>query len=153
MLKRVWLIGWLLAAALAAQPAPGQVLYKSTMPDGKVIFGDKPAPGAAKVESLKPDTSKQGIEPPSARAKDTLQKLESERKGQESQADRIAAAQKALAAAETARAAGQEPLEGERIGTAGGASRLTDAYWQRQRTLDETVAKAKRDLENAQAGK
>jgi hypothetical protein len=66
---------------------------------------------------------------------------------------RVPAAEKALAAAEAARAAGKEPQPGERIGTAGGASRLTDAYWQRQKSLDDAVEKARRDLDNARAGK
>jgi len=153
MLKRVLLIGCLLAAALAAPPALAQVLYKSTMPDGKVIFGDKPAPGAAKVETLKPDTSKQGIVPPTEGEKAALQKLEADRRGREGAADRLRAAEKALAAAEAARAAGKEPTESERIGTAGGASRLNDAYWQRQKNLDAAVEQARRDLEAARAGK
>lgn len=153
MLKRVLLIGSLLAAALAAQPALAQVLHKSTMPDGTVVYGDKPAPGAVKVESSKPDTSKQGILPPTAGEKAALQKLEADRKQREFTGDRVRTAEKAVAAAEAARAAGKEPLENERIGTAGGASRLTDAYWQRQKNLDAAVEKARRDLENAQAGK
>ncbi len=58
----------LLVAALFALPyisPEAQVLYKSTMPDGKVIFSDKPAPGAVKVEASRPDTSRQGVAPPS----------------------------------------------------------------------------------------
>ena len=153
MLKRVLLVA-LLASPLVAQTALAQkILYKSTMPNGDVIFGDKPAPGAAKVESLKPDTSKQGIVPPSAREKETLQTLETSRMQREGQTGRVPAAQKTLAAAEAARAAGQEPLENERIGTAGGASRLNDAYWERQKKLEAAVEKARLDLQNAQAGK
>lgn len=154
MLNRVLLIGCLLATAVLMQPVLAQTtLHKSTMPDGTVVYGDKPASGAVKVESSKPDTSKQGILPPTAGDKAALQKLEADRKRREFVADRERAAEKALAAAEAARAAGKEPLENERIGTAGGASRLTDAYWQRQKSLDAAVDKARRDLDTAQAGK
>jgi hypothetical protein len=154
MLNRVLLIGCLLAAAVLVQPVLAQsTLHKSTMPDGTVVYGDKPMPGAVKVESSKPDTSKQGILPPTAGEKATLQNLEVERRGREAAADKVRAAEKALAAAEAARTAGQEPREGERIGTATGASRLTDAYLQRQKNLEEAVARARRDLENAKAGK
>src|SRR5262249_26558870 len=54
---------------------------------------------------------------------------------------------------EAKRVAGQEPLPGERLGTAGGASRLTDEYWQRQKGLDEAVEKARRELEGARGGR
>jgi hypothetical protein len=55
--------------------------------------------------------------------------------------------------AEAARDAGKEPLPGERIGTAGGGSRLTDAYLQRQKSLEENVEKARRSLEQALSNK
>ena len=153
MLKRMLFAGCSLVAALAAAPALAQVLYKSTMPDGKVIYGDKPAPGAVKVEASKPDTSTKGIVPPSAGEKATLQNLEADRKRREAVVDRVPAAQKALAAAEAARAAGKEPLESERQGTKGGGSRLTEGYFERQKSLDAAVEKAQFDLENARAGK
>ena len=49
------------ALALVSGAALAQFLYKSTMPDGKVIYGDAPTPGAVKVEKTRPDTSKKGI--------------------------------------------------------------------------------------------
>ena len=44
---------------------------------------------------------------------------------------------------------GVEPIEGERIGTASGASRLTDAYHERQRRLQADVVRAQGNLDNA----
>jgi hypothetical protein len=55
--------------------------------------------------------------------------------------------------AEAARAAGKEPLPGERVGTAGGASRLSEAYFDRQRKLEADVEKARRELDKARSGK
>ena len=48
------------------------------------------------------------------------------------------------------RKAGEEPLPGERLGTAGGNSRLTDAYFERQKGLEATVAAAKKRVEDAE---
>lgn len=44
---------------------------------------------------------------------------------------------------------GVEPQPGERVGTAGGRSRLSDEYWERQKRLDEDVALARQRLEQA----
>ena len=62
------------------------------------------------------------------------------------------AAEEALRQAEAARAAGKEPLPGERVGTAGGASRLNDAYYARQKKLDEAVQNAQRNLDQLRPG-
>ena len=62
MFVRALISGCLLAAALLAQSAVAQTVYKSTMPDGRVIFGYQPAEGAAKVESSRPDTSDTGVQ-------------------------------------------------------------------------------------------
>lgn len=142
-----------LFAALLLQPAAGQVLYKSTMPDGKIVYGDKPQPGAVKVEGTRPDTSKQGVGGTTPREKEALKELEKARLQRGSGQERMQAAEQALKNAEAARAAGKEPLPGERIGTASGASRLTDTYFDRQRELDEAVEAARRELEAARAGK
>lgn len=63
--------------------------------------------------------------------------------------DEMLAAQTALQRAEAARAQGVEPLEGERLGTSGGQSRLGDAYWERQKRLDEEVERARQRLQQA----
>src|SRR5688500_10010046 len=38
-----------------------QTVYKSTMPDGKVVYGEKPAPGAAKIDKIDPPPAKTGV--------------------------------------------------------------------------------------------
>jgi hypothetical protein len=159
MLTRISLLGGLLALAiLSAGPAAAQKFYKSTLPDGKVIYGDKPVPGAVKVEETTVDTSKRGIGPApktEGLSKETaaLQKLEQDRAKRDAAAGKVQEAEQALRAAEAARDGGKEPLPGERIGTAGGASRLTDVYFARQKKLEEAVASARRNLELARSGK
>lgn len=142
-----------IAAALLLQPAVAQTLYKSVMPDGRVVYGDKPAPGATKVEESKVDTSKKGIGVTTPREAEALRDLEKSRDRREAAGVKLQAAEEALRQAEAALAAGKEPLPGERIGTAGGASRLGDAYYARQKKLTDTVQNAQRNVEAARAGK
>jgi hypothetical protein len=142
-----------LFAALLAQPAVAQVLYKSTMPDGRVVYGDKPAPDAVKVEETRPDIKKGGIGGVTPREQEALRDLEKSRAQREAGADKVQSAEQALRNAEAARAAGKDPLPGERAGTAGGGSRLSEAYFDRQRKLEEAVEKARRELDAARSGK
>jgi Domain of unknown function (DUF4124) len=145
--------GSLLAIALVVTPVLAQTMYKSTMPDGQVIYGDKPAPGAAKVEPTKVAPATKGVIPPTPGETQVLRQLEGDRARRDAMDGRARAAEKTLADAEAALAAGKEPREGERIGTASGASRLTDAYWERQKALESAVEKARRNLEAARATK
>lgn len=142
-----------ITAALLLQPAAAQTLYKSIMPDGRVVYGDKPAPGAAKVEETRPDISKGGLGGTTAREQEALKDMENTRLQREGGQDKVRAAEQALRDAEAALAAGKEPLAGERIGTAGGTSRLTETYFDRQRKLEEAVEKARRDFDEARSGK
>lgn len=54
-----------------------------------------------------------------------------------------------LAQAEQAMRNGREPLAGERVGIAGGGSRLRADYFDRQQQLEEAVQKARAQLEEA----
>ena len=150
---------WLAVAALGAGSAAAQTLFKSTLPDGKVVYGDKPAPGAVKVEETKPDTSKKGVGPgtsakdTAARETEALKRIEQERAKGQAAGGNVQAAEQALRDAEAAKAAGAEPLPGERIGTAGGKSRLTEAYFERQKKLEDAVSSARRNLDQARSGK
>jgi len=145
--------GCCLLVALLLQPAVAQTLYKSIMPDGSVVYGDKPAPDAAKVEETRPDIKKGGIGGTTPREQDALKEFEKGRLQREGGQEKITAAEQALRNAEAARAAGKEPLASERIGTAGGASRITDDYYARQKKLDDAVEKARRELDEARSGK
>jgi hypothetical protein len=168
---RISLLAGLLMLALPARPAIAQTLYKSTLPNGKVTYGDKPAPGAVKVEAIKPDTSKTGIGPGAPTAKDkardaaTLKEMEKARLEREAADARVRAARNALRDAEAARAAGAEPLEGERTGFIRQptdaskdkgpvfGTRLTDAYFDRQQKLEQAVEAARRNLEQVLSDK
>jgi uncharacterized protein DUF4124 len=143
MARRVIVAGSVLAAALSL-PVVAQTLYKSVLPDGRVVYGDKPDPGAAKVEEQKPDISKRGLGGSTPREAEALKAMEESRSKREAADEKSRSTQDAVRAAEQARAAGKEPLAGERTGTAGGGSRLNDSYYERQRKLEEDVEKARR---------
>jgi hypothetical protein len=153
MVTRIAAYGCLLAAALLLQPAVAQTLYKSTLPDGRIVYGDKPAPDAVKVEESRPDVKKGGIGGTTPREQEALKEMEKARLQREGGQDKVTAAEQALRNAEAARAAGKEPLASERIGTAGGASRITDDYSVRQKKLEDAVEKARRELDQARSGK
>lgn len=140
----------LLVAAWIPHGAAAQSNYKSTMPDGKVIYGDKPVPGAVKVDELKAPTTK-GFTGPSAKEAGVLGDLERSRADREAKQDRVRAAEQAVSRAEAALAAGKEPLAAERLGTATGAQRITDAYYERQKRLEADVARARSELDAARA--
>ena len=124
-----------------------QIIYKSTMPDGRVIYGAEPAPGAKRVETIKPKTETTGVRPVGPKDEKRLQQRETQREQQATRQNEGQQAEQALRDAEAAQAAGKEPLPGERQGTAGGASRLTDEYWERQKALADAVAEARKRLD------
>lgn len=152
MIKRISLLSLPVICMLVSGAAIGaQVLYKSTMPDGKVIYGDKPVPGAVRVEEQKPDISKAGIQTTQPGDQGALKKMEQERLKRERTEDQLRAAEKALRDAEEALAKGDEPLPGERTGTAGKGSQLNEAYWKRQEKLKSDVERARANLERVRA--
>ena len=135
-------------AALWPALAAGQLNYKSTMPDGKVVYGDKPAPGAVKVEQLKGAPTK-GINVTSPQEAAALRQMEASRAGRQASSQKARAAEEAMKRAEAAMAAGKEPGEGDRIGTASGAQRFSDQYWERQKRLAAEYEVARANYEKA----
>jgi hypothetical protein len=141
-----------LFAALCAANAGAQTVYKSIMPDGSVIYGEKPAAGAKKVDTIETPTAKTGTSTitPEEQARAAESRLRAVApavppgRGQEAQDARLA-----LKNAEAAREAGKEPLPTERLGLAGGGSRLSDAYFARQKSLEDAVAAARKRVEEA----
>ena len=133
---------------LATAGVSAQGVYKSTMPDGKVVYSEKPAPGATRVDKLEPPPAKTGVTSVTPE-----EKARADKQSKERAANASAAAQnevrgdelrKQVQQAEAARAAGKEPLPNERQGTVGGGSRLTEAYFTRQKSLEDAVAAARK---------
>ena len=136
-----------LLASFAAGAA-AQTLYKSTMPDGKVVYSEKPVPGAKRVDTIEPPPAKTGTTTVTPGEKARAAALPAPQ-----QSGELMSAREALQKAEAARKAGEEPLPGERLGTAGGASRLTDAYFERQKGLEAALESAKKRVQELERGK
>ena len=141
----------LVALFFAATGAGAQTLYKSTMPDGKVVYGEKPEAGAKQVDTVTAPPPKTGttILTP-AEKKGVDQRIENRAASADAQRRELEDAYQQLKKAEAAREAGKEPLPGERLGTATGASRLTDDYWIRQKALEAAVEAARKRVERAE---
>lgn len=140
-----------LAFLLAAPVAGAQTLYKSIMPDGRVVYGEKPAPGAQRTETIAPPPPPSGIRMFSPEERKGLDERMSKRYATEAAAQRgLDEARQQLRKAEAAREAGKEPLPGEGGRTASGLVQFTDAYWERQKKLGQAVEFARRRLEKMQ---
>jgi hypothetical protein len=148
MRQALLLITLALAAAttLAQQP-----IFRSVMPDGRIIYGDKPAPGAKEAEQVSlPSNIVLPTRPGEAGVSPRRQALDA--------ADaEVQDAQRALDAAKAALKAGQEPQEGERVGSAihkgrsTGSTRASDDYVQRIQELEDAVAAAQKNFDDALA--
>jgi uncharacterized protein DUF4124 len=141
-----------LALALLSGAALAQFLYKSTMPDGKVIYGDAPTPGAVKVEKSRPDTSKKGVSASTPNEAEALRRMQTDRAGagggNPGRAEELEAQLRKM---EAEREKFREPVEGERIGTVSGGGRFTDAYLERQKKYDEDMDVLRKEIEKARA--
>lgn len=153
-MKRVSLVLILLALAPSAL---GQIIYRSTMPDGRTVLSDRPTPGARRVEELyvRPSPPSGGAPAQSAQPSQAVGGAQAPVQNRDAELDAALAelrgAEAALRAAEAARDAGQEPLENERQGIAGGGSRLNETYFGRQKALADAVDLARRGVDAAQS--
>ena len=138
--------------ALAATGAfAQQKMYKSVMPDGRVVYSEKPEPTAKKVDTVDAPPAKSGVTlvTPDERARAENMKREQAA----SQNNTLDDARKQLKQAEAAREAAKEQKEGDRQGTAKGGSRLTEDYLTRQKVADDAVAKAKARVDQLERGR
>lgn len=148
----------LLACVLwIACPVAAQV-YKNVMPDGSVVYSDKPMKGAGKssamdvppppTEADKANAVKRAKE--DQREKEALnQRLDERRKKLDAADARVKMARQSLASAETALQQGQTPLPGEMKGNVGPNARPSEAYLERIANLERNVETAKKELSDA----
>jgi hypothetical protein len=145
----------LLVFALLA-PAAAQTVYRYVTPDGRTIFSDKPVPGATLQGTVTPPAPPSGAGAPvESRMPVATDKPPADNRAQRLReaTQEVEAATQALAQARTQLETGKEPLPGERTGTAGGGSRLNDAYWARQTANEQAVARAQSRLDAAVAAR
>ncbi len=141
-----------------ASIAEAQVARKYVTPDGKIIYSDVPVPGAREVGEVAPPPrldpqGRSSGEETSPRDAERAREAEKRAREDSAREERIREAEAQLEAARDELANGKEPLPGERIGTAGGNSRLTEAYFQRQESNQRAVTQAQEELDAARAGR
>lgn len=136
--------------------AHAQALKKYITPDGKTVYSDTPVPGAKEVGEVQPPpkvapADRSQAEAAAQRDAKDVQAVDKRLEERAAQRGRVEAAEAKLEEAKRTLAEGKEPLPGERKGTAGGQSRLSDDYWQRQKANQQAVENAQRALDAARA--
>ena len=147
-MKTSLLLASLTAAALVA-PAGAQSIYKYVRPDGRVVYSDKPVPGARLEEEMQRAPQPDPAAAAAARARQekvakSLNEAAAQRAKSIDQAENdLREWTRRLDEARLRLDAGREPLPGERTGVVfQGKSRLNDAYWARQDENEAAVAEA-----------
>ena len=139
-------------------PSSAQSIYKSTLPDGRIVYGGRPEKGATKVEKMVPAAPLVEVDPKEAEAQrqreraqvEQLEKrLAARQAARETSNTEVLAGKDAVSAAEKRLAAGKEPLPGERVATADGGSRLSEAYFERVKALEDELKSARERLDKA----
>ncbi len=123
------------------------------MPDGKVVYGEKPAPNAKRVDKIEPPPSKTGTTTITPEEKARAEQLARPRAAAATTQNPLDEARQQLEQAQNARDTGKEPLPGERQGLRGGGSRLNDAYDARQKSLEQAVETARKRVDQLQSGR
>ena len=158
----------LLIAVVFALPSLGvaQTIYKVQMPDGSIMFTDAPPPGGKVLEERsakptpKPATSaatapaRPIVLPGTGHDPSTPMPPPTKRPNAlDAAMQDIAAAETAVQVAKRRLELGREPLPGERLGLAGGGSRLSPDYEARIAGLEREVADAEARLTKAHAAR
>lgn len=147
----------LIALACATTAIAQTVIYKVRYADGRIGFTDSPPRDATILERRDVSGSANVVPAAAPRANDAERAVASPSAaaGSAAAADlnaawqEIADAQRALDEARRALETGREPLPGERLGLAGGGSRLSPDYDARVRGLEDAVAAAEARLKDA----
>lgn len=137
-------------ALLAGTATNGETVYKYRMPDGRVIYSDKPVPGGHLEAELQPPPAEPGVaSPPSPQPSDVDKRIAARRDALERARRELDAANAQLAEAQRRLEAGREPLpeefKGARVGT-----RLGEEYERRQAANERAVAQAKARVKHAE---
>ena len=147
-MRRIQRISLLLALALTALTVHAQAVFRSVMPDGRIVFGNKPEPGAKESKPMNLPAPNISAPTPASSGSGEPAPVSGR-----NNAD-VITAQARLEAAQKALEAGREPQPGERTGvqTKSGSprSQLTDGYLQRIKGLEDAVSTAQEELDNAQ---
>jgi hypothetical protein len=137
--------------ALACALAHGETVYKYRMPDGRVIYSDKPVPGGRLEAELQPPPQPEpSLAPePSHEPSDVDKRIAARRDALERARRELDAANAALAEAQRRLDAGRAPLPEEFKPLEEGGTRLGEEYERRQAANERAVVEAKARVERA----
>lgn len=159
-IQQIIALATLSLAALISAPASAQTIYKVQMPDGSILFTDTPPQGGKILEERAVTSTSRPARPVTTTPASQLPGMSSEptkaapaRLTLEAAMGEINAAEAALAAAQRRLELGREPLPGERLGLAGGGSRLSPEYHERIAGLEKEVAAAEARVKAAYAAR
>lgn len=129
-----------------------EAIYRGVDAKGNTVYTNSPKglQNARKIDVAPPVLI--GTVPPSPQAavpKPPAVRAASAPASAPASAERAEQAQSKLKAAQRAAESGQEPLLGERLGTAGGGARLAPVYFERQERLANELAQARAAFEAA----
>ncbi|HLX23142.1 MAG TPA: DUF4124 domain-containing protein [Usitatibacter sp.] len=146
--------GWILVAA-----SPGLLadeIYKSVAKDGSVTYSQAPQPGARNtvvdIQVLSPETRRAALilqrklEGADLAMNDAFEKRE--RAWRDADIE-IRDATEKLQIEESTLDSGREPRGDEWVGNLGGGARLSEAYFERLKALEDRVAQARARLDRA----
>lgn len=140
----------LTALALAASLAHAQTVFRSVMPNGSVIYGDEPAPGAKEAKKITLPPSKLSTTTrPAAPTSKPIPASAPKKQAAGTPDAQVTSAEQELQAAQAALEAGRKEKEGDRVGMKGGHARLSEDYFERIKSLEAAVAAAQKKLEDA----
>lgn len=137
----------LILASLSAgmfAPVCAQPLYKNVMPDGHVIYSDKPIQGARQATPMEMPAA-----PTAAQMDAARKRAETDKRQRDELQGRLDARRKATEAAETRVTKAARALEGNLGGVAGGGVRPGENYFRRLADLERRVEDARRELDEA----
>ena len=138
-----------IAAMLAAQNAQAQI-YRSVMPDGRIVYGDKAVQGARDAREVELRPPNIAVPGPVSRPQTAQPGMPSKSASLDSAQEAVVKATEELDRARAARESGVEAREGDSMGSAvSGRVRRTEAYEQRQKQLEDAVKQAERRLDEA----
>ncbi len=155
MIQRITLIA---VFAVFTTGAAAQTIFKSVMPDGRIVYGSAPAKGAATIESIQPTLPPPGESRPVAPSPAVETKTEQPANTLDAKWNAVEKelreAQSALARAKANAEAGAAPIAGEMVGNADNAFvRPRPEYIERQRELADKVKEAQNRLDEAFAAR
>jgi len=142
-------------ACLAVLSVAAPAIEKYVTPEGKVIYSDKPVPGAQSVKKIdsapaEPVTTEgRGGGPPVAPGSPGGGVPSAQDARLDAAIQAIRDASDALEAAKIKLETGRDPRENERQGTVSGRSRLNDDYFERIKQLEKGVEDAQQRLDEA----